>query len=61
MYKNHPGGTGFEGNKRTAEYCVRSQKAIGEGAVDGSGLKESCKEDEAWHHGESLQEAIGEA
>jgi hypothetical protein len=38
---------------------------MGEGeasvAVDGPGLKGSCKGIEAWHHVESLIEAIGEA
>jgi hypothetical protein len=59
MFKNHPGGTGFEGMKgswRTAEawQCERPWKAIGEGAasvtVDRPGLKGSCKEVEAWCH-----------
>jgi hypothetical protein len=62
MYKSHPGGTGFEGTKgswRAAEalHCERPWKAIGEGAasvaIDGPGLKGSCKEVEAWHHEES--------
>ena len=41
---------------RAAEtwYCERSGKPIGESAalvaVDGPGLKGSCKEVEAWHH-----------
>jgi hypothetical protein len=43
-------------------HCERPWKAIGEGAtsvaVDGPGLKGSCKEVEAWHHEESLREAI---
>ena len=56
------GSTGFKGMKmswRAAEawHCERSGKATGEGAasvaVDGPGLKESCKEVEAWHHKES--------
>ena len=59
MCKNHPGGTGFEGMKgswRAAQVwpCERPGKAIGEGiasfAVDGPGLKGSCKEVEAQHH-----------
>jgi hypothetical protein len=59
MYKNHPGGTSFEGLKgswRTAKawHCERPRKAIGERAVsvviNGLGLKESCKELETWHH-----------
>jgi hypothetical protein len=63
MCKSHPGGTGFEGMKgsrRAAEarHCERSWKNIGEGAasvaIDGPGLKESCKGVEAWHHEESL-------
>jgi hypothetical protein len=41
----------------------RSGKTIGEGAalvaVDGPGLKGSCKEVEACHHEESLWKAIG--
>jgi hypothetical protein len=52
MSKCHPGGTGFEGMKgscRAAEvwHYERPWKAIGEGAasvaIDGPGLKESCK------------------
>ena len=43
----------------------RSQRNSGEGAtsvvVDCPGLKGSCIEVEAWHHEESLREAIGEA
>ena len=63
MCKSHPGGTGFEGMKelsRAAEawHCERPWKALGEGsasvAVDGLGLKGSCKGVEAWHHEESL-------
>ena len=63
MCKSHPGGTGFEGMKgshRAAEarHCERPWKAIGEGAasvaIDGPGLKGSCKGVEAWHHEESL-------
>jgi len=51
--KSHPGGTGFEGMKgssRGAEawHYERPWKAIGAGdspvAVDGPGLKGSCKE-----------------
>jgi hypothetical protein len=62
MCKSYPGSTGFEGMKglwRAAEawHCERSGKATGEGAasvaVDGPGLKESCKETEACHHEES--------
>jgi hypothetical protein len=54
--KNHPGSTGFEGFKgswRVAEAwnSERLGKTIGEGAdlvvVEGSGLKEFCKEVEA--------------
>ena len=61
--KGHAGGTGFKGMKgsrRAAEarHCERPWKAIGEGAVsvaiDGLGLKGSCKAVEAWHHEESL-------
>jgi hypothetical protein len=63
MCKSHPGGTGFEGmeeSRRAAEawHCERPCKAIGEGAVsvaiDGPGLKVSCKRVEAWYHEESL-------
>ena len=63
MCKSYPGGTGFEGMKgshRAAEarHCERPWKAIGEGAasvaIDGPGLKGSCKGVEAWHHEESL-------
>jgi hypothetical protein len=63
MCKNHPGGTGFEGMKgswRAAEAwdCERPREATSEStasvAVDGPGLKGSCKEVEAWHHEESL-------
>ena len=63
MCKNHPGGTGFEGMKGSflaaeAQHCERPWKAIGEGAasvaIDGPGLKGSCKGVEAWHHEESL-------
>ena len=61
--KGHPGDTGFEGMKgsrRAAEtrHCERLWKVIDEGvasvAIDGPGLKESCKGVEAWHHEESL-------
>jgi hypothetical protein len=47
MYKSHPGGTGFEGMKRSrraaeAQHYERPWKAIGEGAasvaIDGPGL-----------------------
>jgi len=70
MCKSHPSGTGFEhmkGSWRAAEagHCERPGKAIGGGtasvAVDSLGLKGSCKGVEAWHHEESLGEAIGEA
>ena len=70
MCKSHPGSTGFEGRKgswRAAEAWNydRPGKAIGEGAasvaVDSPGLKGSCKGVEAWHHKESLKEAIVEA
>jgi hypothetical protein len=41
-----------------AQLCERPWKAIGEGAasvaIDGLGLKGSCKVVEAWHHEESL-------
>jgi hypothetical protein len=59
MFKNHPGITGLEemnGSWNAAEtwHCERPSKAIGEGkisfAVDGPGLKGSCKEFEAWHY-----------
>lgn len=62
-YKSHPRGTGFEGMKGSwrateARHCERPWKAIGEGAasvaIDGLGLKGSCKEGKAWHHGQSL-------
>ena len=52
---------------RTAEvwHCERPWESTGEGAtsvvVDCPGLKGSCIEVEAWHHEESLREAIGEA
>jgi hypothetical protein len=66
--KNHPGGTGFEGMKAwtaaEAWLCERPGKTIGEGAsvaADGPGLKETCKEVEAWDHKGSLWEAIAEA
>lgn len=54
--------TGFEGVKGTwregeAWHCEKPRE-VGEGAtslsVEGRGLKESCKEDEAWHHKEGL-------
>jgi hypothetical protein len=63
MCKSYPGGTGFKGMKgshRTAEsrHYERPWKAIGEGAasvaIDGPGLKGSCKGVEAWDHEESL-------
>jgi hypothetical protein len=63
MCKSHPSSTSFEGKKgtwRAAEvwHFERSEKAIGENAasfaVDGPGLKESCKEVETWHHEENL-------
>ena len=56
MSKSHPGGTGFKGMKGSgraaeAQHCERPWKAIGEGAasvaIDGPGLKESCKGFEA--------------
>ena len=59
MCKNHLGGTSFEGMKeswRAAEawHCERPWKAIGEStasaAVDGPGLKGSCKGAEAWQY-----------
>jgi hypothetical protein len=61
--KSYPGGTVFKGIKRShraaeAQHCERAWKAIGEGAasvaIDGPGLKGSCKGVEAWHHEESL-------
>ena len=63
MCKDHPGGTGFEGMKGSrraaeAQHCERPWKVIGEGkasvAIDGPGLKGSCKFVEVWHHEESL-------
>ena len=51
MCKSHPGGTGFEGMKRScraaeARHCERPWKAISEGAasveIEGPGLKGSC-------------------
>ena len=56
--------TGFEGKKVSwivaeAWHHERPGKAIGEGAasfaVDGPGLKGSCKEVEAWHHEEPMR------
>jgi hypothetical protein len=56
MCKGHAGGTGFEGMKGSrrageAQHCERPWKAIGEGAasvaIDGPGLKGSCKGFEA--------------
>ena len=56
MCKSHPGGTGFEGKKRScraaeAQQCGRPWKAIGESAAsvatDGPEQKESCKGVEA--------------
>jgi hypothetical protein len=70
MYKSYPGGTDFEGMKVSwkvaqAWHWERPRKAINEGTasitVDSLGLKGSCKGFEAWHHEESLSEAIGEA
>jgi hypothetical protein len=61
MCKTHiTGFEGINGSWRAAEawHCKRLGKGIGEGAaavaVDGPGLKESCKGVEAWHHKESL-------
>ena len=62
MCKSHPGGTGIEGMKgsrKTAEaQHFEKWKASGEGAasvaIDGPGLKGSCKGVEGWHHEESL-------
>ena len=63
MCKSYPGGTGFEGMRESrraaeAQHCEKPWKAIGEGAasvaIDGPGLKGSCKGVEAWHHEESL-------
>ena len=61
MCKSHPGDTGFEGiiksSRGSALGTVRPWKANGEGAasaaIDGPGLKGSCKRVEAWHHEES--------
>jgi hypothetical protein len=62
MCKSYP-GTGFEGMKgphraAEAQHCEKPWKATGEGAasvaIDGPGLKRSCKGVEAWHHEESL-------
>ena len=67
MHKRYPGGTGFEGMKGVMEssWDVALWEAIGEGeasvALEGPGLKGSCKEVEAWHHEESLWKAIGES
>jgi hypothetical protein len=70
MCKSHPSGTGVEGMKGSwratkAWHCERSWKAISEGAasiaIEGPEVKGSCKGGEAWHHEESLGEAIGEA
>ena len=67
--KNKPGGSGFDGRKkswRTAEawHCKRPGKAIGDGsasfAIDGPGLKGSCRKVEVLHE-ERIWEAIGEA
>jgi hypothetical protein len=50
----------MEGSWIAAEawYCERPGKVIGEGAasavVDGPGIKESCKEIEAWHNEDKL-------
>ena len=63
MCKSHPDGPGFEdmkgaGRAAEARHCERPLEATGEGAasvaVDGPGLKGSCKVVEAWHHEESL-------
>ena len=60
-------GTLHEESWRTAEarQCKRSWKDIGEDvgsvAIDGEGLKGSCKGVEAWHHEESQWDATGEA
>jgi hypothetical protein len=63
MCKCHPGGTGFEGMKGScraaeAQHCERPWKAISEGttsvAIDGPGLKGSCKGIEICHHEGSL-------
>ena len=61
--KSHPGGASFEGMKESwraaeAQHYERPWEAIGVGAtpvaIDGSGLKGSCKGVEAWHHEENL-------
>ena len=43
-------------------HCERPGEAIGKGAasvaVEGPGLKGSCREAEAWHHEKNLWEAI---
>ena len=65
--KSHPDGTGFEGMKgswRTADawYCESPGEATGKGAAsvadEGSGLKGSSKEDEAWHHEEAYERLL---
>jgi hypothetical protein len=59
--KSHPGGLVLKAitMKRSwraveAWHCERPERTIGEGAisvaVEGPGLKGSCKEVEAWHH-----------
>ena len=57
MCKSHPGGTGFEGMKRSwreteAWRCERSGEDTGEG--EGTGLTRSCREGELWHYEEKL-------
>jgi hypothetical protein len=67
MCKNHIDFEGMKESWRAAKawHCERPGKAICEGAasdaVDGLGLKGSCKEIEAWHNEERLLEAIGAA
>jgi hypothetical protein len=65
MGKSHPGGTGFEGtigSWRAAEawHGERPWKAMSKVAaliaVDGLGLKVSCKEFETCHYEENLKD-----
>jgi hypothetical protein len=70
LCKSHLDGTGFEsirGLWRVAEasYSERQGEATGEGAasvaVEGPGLKGSCRAVEAWLQEDSLSEAICES
>ena len=58
MCKSYPGSTGFEGMKGSLRAAEARHSAIGEGAasvaVEGQGLKGSCKGFEVWNHEESL-------